>query len=180
MDARRTSLSLVLLGASFGLGGCVRYEVVHYLPLELPLDATHTLRISTYPSWFPRETDHVPFLYKTVRTPETVHFQVWVQSDAAASGAKPATDTVRIDDFSYELPGQSPVRLIADFDGHFWMQDQPQYNPNKTTPVPCLPGKPVSVHVSLSVDQTAYVFDRELPCAVRERTGSLLVHALLR
>lgn len=162
------------------LGGCVRYEVVHYAPLTRMLDGKSELHISSYPSWFPRETSNVPFLHKTVRTPESVYFQVFVRDAEKQAGPNPHVESIRIRSFAYRRPGLEPVQLISDYDEAFWMQGQPQYNPNKTEPVPCLPGLPIDITISLTLNGVDYAFEDTMICAEKTRTGSLIVHTFAR
>lgn len=160
------------------LSGCVRYEVVHYTPLTFDLDGQSELHISSYPSWFPRETTHVPFLYKKLRTPASVYFQVFVKDADIQSGRNVHAQSVRIRSFNYQRPGEPEVQLISDYESNFWMQDQPTYNLKKSSPVPCEVGKPIQISIALEINDQAYAFERQMICAERRRTGSLLLHAL--
>lgn len=167
----------MLLAVAILLSGCVRYEVLHYTPITLQLDGKSELHISTYPSWFPREISHAPYLYKTVRTPESVYFQVFVRAAGTRAGANPHIQSVRIRSFSYQRPGVEPVQLISDLDEGFWMQGDSAPE-DRTPPAPCEPEQPITVQISLELNGENYQFEGKSRCAVRRRTGLLLAHAM--
>lgn len=169
-----------VVAAALLLVGCVRYEIVHYTPLTMALDGRSELHISSYASWFPDEHSDIPFIRKTVRTPESIYFQVFVRDAEAKAGPNPHVQSVRIHSFTYALPGQPPVQLITDYDQNFWMQDQPQYNPSGAVPVPCLPGQSIEVSISLELNGTHYAYSERMACTTRKRSGLLIVHAMSR
>ena len=81
--------------------GCMDATILEYQPLTPELDGKSELHISTYPSGFPGETSSIPFLYKALRTPESVYFQVFVRDAEKKSGrpsiqrGRPCAGTVR-------------------------------------------------------------------------------------
>jgi hypothetical protein len=105
-------------------------------PLTRTLDGKNEWHISTYPSGFPRETASIPFLYKALRTPESVFFKVFVRDAGKKSGPNPNIHSIRIRSFTYQFPDQEPVNLISDYDHYFWMQESPKHNPGGSAPVP--------------------------------------------
>jgi hypothetical protein len=165
-------VALALLGA-----GCVQYEVVHYPSITRTLDGKSELHISTYPSGFPREVAEIPFIRKTVRTPESIFFQVYVRDAERRSGPNPHVESVRIRSFAYTLPNQAPIRLIVDHDRNFWAQDQDGRQPGKSVPVPCIPGQAIGIDISLELNGVDYAFEDETTCSERTSSGWLIVHA---
>lgn len=59
---RRWLRAALGIGVALWATGCVRYDVMFYEPLTWDLDGRNELHLSSYPSWFPRESAHVPFL----------------------------------------------------------------------------------------------------------------------
>ncbi len=173
--ARIGLIALALLST-----GCVDYEIVHYTPITVALDGKSELHISSYASWFPEERTTIPFVHKTVHTPESVYFQVFVRDVGTKAGPNPHIQSVRIHSFTYTLPNQPPTRLIADYDQNFWMQDQPRYNPNKSEPVPCIPGNSIPISISLQLNGIEYEHSQAMVCTTRQRTGWLITHTLSR
>ena len=158
--------------------GCMQATVLEYGPLVRSLDGKSELSISTYPAGFPRETSSVPFLYKALRTPESVYFQVFVRGVDKKSGPNPHIDSIRIHSFSYQFPGQEPVELLSDFDGNFWMQGNPQYDPGESAPVPHNEHWYLQLKVDLTVNGQNYQFDERVDAAARRNSLPLLFHAL--
>jgi hypothetical protein len=95
-------------------------------PLTHPLDSKNELYISTYPAWFPRETKSIPFLYKALRTPDSVYFEVFVREIGTTGGKNPNVDSIRIHSFSYGFPGQDSVAALTDYPSKFWQQGDPK------------------------------------------------------
>ena len=175
---RKVAVLAMSFGTLTALCGCVRYNVVEYPAVAWDLDGRNELRISTYPSWFPRETSSIPFVYKELKTPESVHFQLFVRDIDKTAGSNQNLETVRIHTMAYELAGQTPVELLSDYQSNFWMQDQPQGEEETLPPVPCIPGRSITISVALEVNGQEHSFGAEIPCAIRKRTGSLLVYSI--
>ena len=152
--------------------------ILEYEPLTRDLDGRSELHISTYPAGFPRETSAIPFLYKGLRTPEAVYFQVFVRDAAKKSGPNVHIDSVRIHSFSYRIHGQPPVELISDFDAGFWMQDQPDLAPAAQAPVPFDPGGSVHIVVDLTLNGRDYRIEGEMRAAERRNVRPLWIYAL--
>lgn len=171
----RLAAALVLAAL---LGGCVDIRRREYTPVTVGLDGRSELHISTYPSFFARETSDIPFLKKTVRTPESVFFQVFVRDAQQKAGPNPHIATIRIESFSYQLPGQTPVILIQNHDSHFWMQGDPKLNPDKPTPVPWVEDQRLLIEVSLVVNGKPYALKTEMVAVERQSTGFLPFHAM--
>jgi hypothetical protein len=166
----------ILAVASLGTG-CVHYEVVHYPSITRALDGKSELQISSYPSGFPSEVSEIPFIRKTVRTPGSVFFQVFVRDAETRSGPNRHVESVRIHSFDYTLPNQAPTRLIVDHDRNFWAQDQDGPSPGKSVPVPCIPGQAIGIDISLELNGVEYAFEDVTTCSERKRTGWLIMHA---
>ncbi len=158
--------------------GCMKSTTLEYQELSRALDGRSELHISTYPSWFPREVSGIPFLYKELRSPDSVYFQVFVRDAKKKSGRNSHVESITIHSFSYAFPGQEPVELISDFDGNFWMQGSPEYNPDGDAPVPVDPHWAVQLHIDLTLNGQRYVFDESVQGAAVESRLPLLLHAL--
>ena len=170
--------SVAAIAAVLLVQGCMAATILEYEPLTRDLDGRSELHISTYPAGFPRETSAIPFLYKGLRTPEAVYFQLFVRDAEEKSGPNPHIDSVRIRSFTYQLPGKPPVELISDFDAGFWMQDQPDLAPVRHAPVPFEPGGSVRVVVDLTLNGRDYRIEGEMRAAERRNVRPLWIYAL--
>jgi hypothetical protein len=170
----------VLLGIGSLLTGCIHYEIPEYEPVALDLDGKSELHISTYPAGYPRTTSSIPFLYKAERSPESVFFQVFVRDKQKKVGPNAHVKSIRIHSFSYQLDNDALVVLMSQYDDHFWMQDQPNYNKGERTPVPWVSGKPLAIEVSLTLNGKDYALKTRMQPVARKRTGSLVADTLLR
>jgi hypothetical protein len=167
-----------LAPAVLATAGCMDATILEYEPLTLDLDGKSELHISTFPSGFPRETSSIPFLYKALRTPESVYFQVFVRDAEKKSGKNPHVESIRIHSFTYEFPGQPPVQLIADYEHNFWMQGSPQYDPHDHAPVPFNEHWHLRLKIDLTLNGEDYAFDRQVHAADRKNLRPLLLYAL--
>lgn len=174
---RKAAAIAMLTGALAVLSGCVRYNLIEYPAVVWDLDEKNALQISTHPSWFPRETSSIPFVHKELKTPESVHFQLFVRDIDTKAGRNENIESVRIHSLTYQLAGQAPVELLSDYESNFWAQGQQQGEEETLPPVPCNPGISITISVSLQVNGKEHAFSTEMPCVIRKRTGSLLVHA---
>ncbi|TXH72457.1 MAG: hypothetical protein E6Q88_06245 [Lysobacteraceae bacterium] len=169
----------VLFRASFAAGlaatlaGCVDIHEIQYPPVSVALDDKNELLITTYPSWFPRETSGIPFLKKTVRTPDSIFFQVYVKDPNQEAGPNPNVSSIRIESFSYRQDGRPPVVLIKDYDANFWMQDNPNYNTGARTPVPCVPNQSITIAMSLVLNGKRHTLQRRITAVERSQTALL-------
>jgi hypothetical protein len=173
----RLTTTLVL---SALLGGCVDMRNREYAPVDFALDDKNELHISTYPSSFASEATDVPFLKKTVRTPDSVYFQVFVRDAEKKFGPNTHIDTIQIKSFSYQIPGQAPVVLIENYDAYFWMQNNPDHNKGEPTPVPWVKGQRLNVAISLVLNGKEHELKTNMQAVERKSTGSLLAHEFLR
>jgi len=169
-----------LLGIGSLLSGCIHREMLEYEPVALDLDGKSELHISTYPAGFPRKISGIPFLYKTTRTPESVFFQVFVRDIQKKVGPNAHVESIQIHSFSYRIDNDPPVVLISQYDGHFWMQEQHADNNGERKPVPWVSGKPLTIDIALTLNGKDYAFKTRMQPIMREKTGSLVAHELLR
>lgn len=160
------------------LAGCARIRMYEYEPVLVPLDEKNELEITTYPSWFARETFGIPFLYKSERTPESVYFQVYVKDRHQAAGPNPNVSSIRIESFSYRQAGRPPVVLIENYDSYFWMQDNPNYNKLGSTPVPCVPNERITIAISLVLNGRRHALTKQLAAVEHRYTESLPLRVL--
>lgn len=158
--------------------GCMDATILEYQPLRRSLDGRSELHISTYPAGFPRETFSIPFLYKALRTPESVYFQVYVRDVEKKVGANSHIKSIRIRSFTYQFPEQEPVTLISDFDGYFWMQESLTYNTGDRDPVPYSHDWYVHLNIELAVNGQVYQFHEKVNAAERRNMRALLLYAL--
>lgn len=166
----------VVLGLS--AQGCMDATILEYQPLTRRLDGKSELHISTYPAGFPRETSSIPFLYKALHTPELVYFQVFVRAVDKKLGPNPNIESIRIRSFTYQFPGQDPVELISDYNGYFWMQGSPKYNPGGNSPVPYNENWYLQLKIDLAVNGQNYLFDEQVQAASRRNIRPLLLYTL--
>jgi hypothetical protein len=164
----------VLLGTGSLLSGCSDLRIPEYEPVAFDLDGKSELYISTYPAGYPRTTSHIPFLYKTERSPESVFFQVFIRDRRKKAGPNTHVKSIRIHSFSYQIDNEAPVVLIADYGDYFWMQDQANDNNVERNPVPWVSGKPIAIDISLAVNGKDYAFKTRMQPAVTRSPGLIL------
>lgn len=158
--------------------GCVDTTVLSYQPVTFALDDKNELHVSTYPSGFPTQTDSVPFLYKALRTPESVYFQVFVRDKIRKAGKNPHVDSITIHSFSYHFPGQAPVELMSNYEDYFWMQGMPEDNPGGDPPVPYDDHWYLQVQISLTVNGQRYEFEETVHADKQRYIRPLILYAL--
>lgn len=161
------------------LSACVDVRYREYAPVEFVLDERNVLEISTYPSWFARDTTEIPFLKKTSRTSDSVYFQVFVRDAKKKAGPNPNVESIQIKSFSYQVADRAPVVLIENYGHYFWMQDNSNYNKAEATPVPWVEGQRLKVAVSLVLNGKAHELKTEMRGVEHRETRSLLVHTLM-
>ena len=160
------------------LQGCLDTTVQFYGPVTLPVDDGNELHISTYPADLPDQEAHIPFLYRRLRTPDQVYFQVFVREKGKEAGPNPNIESIKIRSFSYHFPGQEPRELIVDYDGNFWMQGQPNYNPGGSEPIPFYEHWHLQVQVDMNVNGVDYKFDQRMDANTRRSFRPLILWAL--
>lgn len=165
---------MVMLGTGSLLSGCTDLRIPEYEPVAFDLDGKSELHISTYSADYPRTTSHIPFLYKIIRGPESVFFQVFVRDRQKKAGPNTHIKSIRIHSFSYQIEDEAPVVLIADYGDYFWMQDQPNYNKGERNPVPWVSGKPIAIDISLTVNGKDYAFKTGMQPIVSRSAGLIL------
>ena len=169
---------VVTLFLAWGTAGCMEATVLAYEPLTRDLDGDSELYISTYPSGFPQQTASVPFLYKALRTPASVYFQVFVRDAEKRAGPNPHIESARIHSFSYRFPGQEPVVLLEDFDGYFWMQGDPSQSQSTDKAVPHDDSWYLQLRIELTVNGVDYMIEEQVHATQRRDIRPLLLHAL--
>ncbi len=136
--------------------GCAKFTKYEYSSHVFPLGEDNELVISTFPSWFPKASSHIPFLYKNLQAPQSVYFQFFVRAAGTTAGRNPNIESILIRNFSYEFPGQTPVVLIKDYSEGFWQQGQADYDSKKLEPVPCFDSWYVRVKFDLVLNGKAF------------------------
>lgn len=170
--------AIIVVPLGLVLAGCMDATVLAYDSLTRELDGRSELHVSTYPAGFPRETASIPFLYKALRTPESVYFQVFVRDAEQRAGPNPHIQSARIHAFSYAFPGQDPVVLVEDFDGYFWMQDNPEQSSARDKPVPYDEHSYLQLRVELTVNGVDYLVEEQVRATQRRNITPLLLYAL--
>ena len=160
------------------LQGCLDATVQSYGPITLPLDELNELHISTYPADFPDQLKSVPFLYKQIKTPDEVYFQVFVRAAGTEAGKNPNIETITIHSFNYYFPGQPPIELISDYEQGFWMQGQPNYSPEGSSPVPFNKHWYLRVNIDLTLNGVNYQFDEQIDADTKRRLSPLILWAM--
>lgn len=146
-------LMVVIIASSTG---CAKFTKYEYDSHVFPLDEKNELVISTFPSWFPKTKNRIPFLFKSSHAPQSVYFQFFVRATGTTAGRNPNINSILVRNFSYEFPGQTPVVLIEDYSEGFWQQGQVDYNSKKLEPVPCVDGWHVIVKFGLVLNGKAF------------------------
>jgi hypothetical protein len=161
---------------SAGLQGCQKATVFSYEPLIRALDGKSELHISTYPSDIARSVSGVPFLWKEVRSPNSVLFEVFIRK-VGSMGRNPHVESITIHSFSYAFPGQAPVKLIADYDQNFWQQGSPKYNPDGDAPVPVHEAWYVNLEIDLTLNGQRYRIEDQVHAVTKDSMRPLLLEA---
>jgi len=172
----RTGVLLVLF--ALAVQGCVDVTVQGYGDLTYPLDGTSELHVSTYPAWYASEESSIPFLYKSLRTPDSVYFQVFVREAGTEAGPNPHIDSITIHSFSYQFPGQAPVELVADFQGNFWAQGDPEDNPDGVGPVQVSTNWYLQLNIDLTLNGQRHQVDERVQAFEREYRRPLILHSM--
>jgi hypothetical protein len=156
--------------------GCVKSISHEYEPFIQDLDGKNELYISTYPSGYPNQVSRIPFLYKELRSPDSVYFQVFIREAGKAGGRNPNIESIVIHSFSYEFPTQEPVELISDYKDYFWMQGDPKDNPGGSAPVPYNDHWNVKLKIKLTVNGQLHSLEKTVHAKPREKVFSMLLY----
>jgi len=151
---------LTLIAAS--TASCARFIKCEYGRQVIALDEDNELVISTFPSWFPETQTHIPFIFRSRKSPQSVYFQFFVRATGTVAGQNPNIETILVKNFSYEFPGQEPVILIEDYAGGFWQQGREAYNSKKLEPVRCFEGWYVLVRYDLTLNGKEFRGEQKL------------------
>lgn len=151
-----------------------KYETVTH-----DLDGKNELMISTYPSEFPEETASIPFLYKALRTPERVNFQVFIRAKGK-NGRNPHIEDIAIHSFSYAFPNPElePVLLLEDYDSNFWMQGDPQNDELNAPPVLHSKGWYLNANIDMTVNGERYQLTKQMHAQESTRFRPLILYML--
>ncbi len=160
------------------VSSCMDVTVLSYGPLIKTLDADNELKISTYPAGFPRQTAGIPYLYKALRTPERVYFQVFVRARGTTAGPNPNVDSILIKSVSYYFPGQEPIELVSNYDDYFWMQDNPRYDETPAEPAPFDEHWHLRVRIDMTLNGKDYFIDERLDANTERSLRPLIFYAL--
>ena len=158
--------------------GCAKFTKCAYDSHVFPLGEYNELVISTFPSWYPRTQSHIPFLFRSLRAPQSVYFQFFVRATGTAAGRNPNIESILVRKCSYEFPGQKPVVLIENYSDSFWQQGRPDYDSETLEPVPCIEDGCVLVKFDLVLNGTAFEGEHVLYAQEISETYPLFFDAL--
>jgi hypothetical protein len=134
--------------------------------------------ISTFPAAFAQTRRHIPFLFKSLHSPPTVNLQFFVRATGTTAGRNPHIDSILVRDFSYEFPGQEPVRLIENYPGGFWQQGHSEYQSDTLGSVPCFEGWYIKARFDLMLNGRSFTGEDTLFARERTRRYPLVFDAL--
>ncbi len=166
---------VITLLATLALSGCMDATVLEYESLTYPLDDKNELHISTYPAGFPKETFTIPFLYKAMRSPDEVYFQVFVRERGKTFGRNPHVESILIEAFSYSFPGEAPVQLLSHYPDNFWMQGN---EPDKTSPIPHAEGWQLQLRIDLTLNGSRHVVEDTVEATSSRSITPLILYSL--
>ena len=158
--------------------GCAKFIKYEYDSHVFSLDDGNELVISTFPSWFPKSKNRIPFFYKASYAPQSVYFQFFVRAKGVTAGNNPNIESILVRNFSYEFPGQTAVVLIKDYSDGFWQQGQPDYGSENLKPVPCVEGWRVRVKFDLVLNGIAFKGEHILHAREVSKVYPLIFDAL--
>ena len=180
LPVQRSGARALAILAAVLLAGCARVESIYYPEAHWTLDDRNVVSISTYASWSSRTQASIPYVYASVRSPESIYFQLLVVDAAADTTPSPPAQSILIRSLTYQLAGAPPVTLIADFGSNVWMQGDPNHNtnnPGAEIPVPCIPGQSVTLRADIVVDDRVHAIDAVLKCESRVLFYPLLLQS---
>jgi hypothetical protein len=167
LAAHRLGARALIVAAVVLFAGCARFQSSEYPQATWRLDDKNELAISTYPSSYSRTETSIPFVYQSVRGPESIYFQFFVRDAATRTGPNPHVRSILIRSFTYQLADAPAVTLITDYQANFWMQANPHHhttNPDAKTPVSCVPGQRVTVRANLMLNDQEHSIESVLTC----------------
>ncbi len=150
---------------------------LEYETLTRNLDDKNQLEISTYPAGFGKTTFHIPYLYRAMRSHDQIYFQVFIK-DKEKYGPNPHIETIHIDTFSYQFPGQEPVELLSNYENNFWMQGNPRYDTENLPPIPFDEHWYLQLRISMTVNGEKYEFDEQVNATTQRQLTPLIIYAL--
>ena len=157
------------------LSGCSKFTHLKYSSFVRDLDGKSELVISTYPTWYPKRTFHIPFFYENLISPEEVYFQVFVRDPVKKIGQNPHVKSIRIHSFAVQMQNQSKIVLISDYGSNFWMQGQSKDNELDVQPIPYYPDAPLRVDIALTMNGVDYSFKGKMN-PTKDVSMSLLIY----
>lgn len=167
-----------VLALLLGLGtGCMKGTVHRYETKTIPLDAQSELKLSTFPAGFPKNRMHIPYLYRSIETPKSVFFQVFIKDKEKDFGQNEHVEDIVIHSLSYQFPGQAPVQLLENYGENFWQQN----HPDNTLQVPAVPYDEhwyLELHIDMTLNGEDYQFTEAIKADSTWYVAPLLLHAL--
>jgi hypothetical protein len=157
--------------------GCSKFTHLKYSSFVRDLDGKSELVISTYPTWYPKRTLHIPFLYENLISPEEVYFQVFVRDSVKKVGQNPNVKSIRIHSFAVQMQNQSKIILISDYESNFWMQGQSKDNKLDVQSIPYYPDTPLRVDIALTLNGVDYSIKGKMN-PTKEVSMSLLIYKI--
>lgn len=152
--------------------GCTTVTQREYKPLVQVLDEQYTLKVSTYPAWFPKKVGP-----GKLETHDEVYFQWHVINRQRTAEPHALENTIQIHSFSYRLDDGPKTVLLTDYSGWFWMQDNPNYESRDLPSIPYRPNSKIAVELDLTLNGKPYSVQGVMPSRERRTT---LPNALIR
>lgn len=174
---RLTTLCAAAFAVAF-VSGCAQHTRCEYAPQVIALDERNEVVFSTFASAFAQVRRHVPLLFKSYHSPPSVNLQFFVRATGTTAGQNPHIDSILVRSFSYEFPGQTPVRLIENYADGFWQQGQSQYQSDTLEPVGCFEGWYIQARFDLVLNGTTFAGEDTLFARERTRRYPLVFDAL--
>jgi hypothetical protein len=179
VESNISLIKVFLIAVIITASGCAKYTKYEYDSHVFPLDDENELVISTFPSWFPKTKNSIPFLYESNYAPQSVYFQFFVRATGTKAGRNPNIESILVRNFSYEFPDPtSVVVLLKDYSAGFWQQGQADHHSEMLEPVPCVEGWHVLVKFDMLLNGVAYKGEHILNAREVSKMYPLIFNAL--
>ena len=160
MDYFVKSSFLILI--TIGLSSCTSFNLREYKPFVRSIDGKSELHISTYPAWFPKKQPNSNSINKKIESHDEVYFQISIRDINKKFGPNTHINSVKIHSFSYKLPNESEIEILAGYDGSFWMQGNPNHNGHKLTAIPYRTDSTLSIKIKFTLNGELYFYEGEM------------------
>jgi hypothetical protein len=143
--------------------GCTSLKHRAYAPLVRDLDGLNELEISTYPADFADRLGEKGDILQKYESAGQLYFQVFIRDAKNKTGPNPHVQSITIHAFSYQMGDEPPTVMLSEYKDNFWMQGNPRYDERGLPPIPYEADGSVFVKISLTLNDTKYEFEGEMP-----------------